>query len=199
MDGDNALNLKNEVSQLISELKPGADKEALVAGWKSLNDILIRKQLQKVGKLADYDALTEPYSNFSVLRKAAKAARANKGNFTSKQLAQVSPPEGQMGFLGETAHEVLGQSPGKGNFLGRSLASIAMGGVGVANLPAAIGMFVGGHALSSKTAQRALLGNTRIQRAMSKALRKTEKFNRRLGTGLRAAAVSNLGDDNARN
>lgn len=198
VDGTNILNIKNEISSLIKQTANQQEKQALIQGQKVVDGI-IKSKLAGVGdKLAKYEALSEPYANFSVLRKAAAAAKPNKGNFSPNQLARASKDPSQMLHLAQTANQVLGKAPTRSTTAGKILSGLALGGTGYLNPVAALSAIGGGHVLASPSVQRALMGSTRAQRMIANQLRKNGRKVRIAGSTLRAAATTNLGEGNAR-
>jgi len=193
VDGTNILNIKNEISTLIKQTADQNTKKALVEGAKVINGI-IKAKLQSAGKLGAYEALSEPYANFSVLRKAAAAAKPNKGNFTPNQLARASKDPSEMLHLAQTANQVLGKAPTRSTTAGKVLTGLALGGTGYLNPVAAVSAIGGGHVLASKSAQKLLMGTTRAQRAAAEQLRKHARKIRIAGSAVRTAATTHAGD-----
>lgn len=199
VDGTNILNIKNEISALIKQTANQQEKQALIQGQKVVDGI-IKSKLAGVGdKLAKYEALNEPYANLSVLRKAAAAAKPNKGNFSPNQLARASKDPSQMLHLAQTANQVLGKAPTRSTTAGKILTGLALGGTGYGvGLPAVAAAVGAGHVLASKGAQKLLMGSTRAQRMIANQLRKHGRKIRIAGSAIRASMTTNAGDSDAR-
>lgn len=200
IDGENLLNAKNAMSDEIRGLK-GAEKRAGVAAMQAIEN-MIEHRLNLGGSpimrkdLARYKALKEPYAAFQAVKEAAKKANVNKGEFTSSQLARSAKKSPVQQMLGQTAHEVTGQSLGSPSTAGRVTAYGALGALGGLGSPFAAGGIIGaGNALSTELAQDVLMGRTRSQQALIDALRRNPKKLQYAGTAGRGAATSNREDE----
>lgn len=193
VDGANMLNIKTEVGNAIKQTTDRQTKAAMVHGSKVIDGI-IKSRLQALGKLPAYEALSEPYRNFKVLQSAAKASKPNRGNFTPATLARRSPDPSDMLHLAQSANETLGQKATRASTAGKILTGMALGGTGYGlGAPAALGLVAGGHVLASPVVQKTLMGDTRVQQAIVRALRRHLKLASRVGQTLRAAST-NQGD-----
>lgn len=193
--GDNLLNLKNELGDLVGQSK-GFEKNSMIAAQSAVDDIM-RPSLKIQGLEKEYDDLTEPYRHFLGVSKAAKSAKTKKGNFSMTQLARAAKDPSQA-HLATTAAEVLEQPVVGSSIAGKILAGGAMAGTGVGAFmaPLLTGALVGGgHVLTNPSTQRALLGDTAAQKALIKALRANPELARRLGSSMRAGATTEFGED----
>lgn len=200
IDGENLLNAKNAMSDEIRGLK-GAEKKAGVAALTALEDMIEHRlnlgssPIMKKD-LARYKALSEPYAAFIAVRDASRKAVVNKGEFTSAQLARSAKRSPVQQMLGQTAHEVTGQSLGTPSAAGRVAAYGALGALGGLGSPlAAGGVIAGGNALATELAQDLLMGRTQSQQALIDALRRNPKKLQYAGTMGRAGVTSNREDE----
>jgi hypothetical protein len=173
IDGGNLMNTKAGASNLYSQMDGGPEKKALSEGSKVFDD-MIETQLKQGGapqNLADlqrYQELAEPYKAFKQVGDAASAAAEQKGKFTPGQLASAAGDQpSAMLHLAQTGSEVLGQPVAKPSSTGK-IAAYAVGAMGAMHhLPALAATVAGGNLLATKTAQRAMMGDTAAQKALA--------------------------------
>lgn len=197
MSGNSILNVKNALSEVIKSA-PNHEKGAYVAAQgevqKLIDNILETRNLK-----GSYDALSEPYRNFTVLNAAIKKAAAKGGQFSPAQLATsaVRKNNRQLMDMGSLGNEVLGGAVSKPTAAGRLLTYAGIGGVGVGfGLPAAVITVLGGNALATKTMQRALLGDTAAQKILQNLAASNPAAARAIEASLRNAATTQVGANN---
>jgi hypothetical protein len=199
IDGANLLNVKNEIGRLIGQA-PRVEKPAMRIAQEQVEDIITQElsqggSRQNLADLAKYGDLTEPYRHFVGLNKAARAARANRGNFSMNQLANKASDPGQLD-LAQQAGAVLNTPAAGTSFTGRGL----LGGAGLigtgaaAGVPAAAGLLIGGNLLATKTVQKALLGDLAAQRMISEFLQKNPQAVEKVAQQMRVVAAQQAGE-----
>lgn len=198
IEGGNLLNVKNELGAMVGKVSR-PEKGAFEVAQDHVDDIIQQelRQGNSAPNIADLDRfnnLREPYRHFVGLRKAARAARARKGNFTMDQLARNASDPGQLDLANQagavTRNPVAGTS-----FAGRSL--VGAGGLltaaATAGLPTAAGILVGGNLLATKTVQKALLGDTVSQRVITKMVRDNPRSAQEISKFMRMMAAQEAG------
>lgn len=202
IDGENLLHAKDAANALQSSMR-GPEKKALTHATEFF-DNHIDTELQQGGvpqNMADLDTyqhLAEPFKSFKSLNGAIEAAKANKGRFTPAQLARSSEDPSPLLHLGTTANEVLGPKVSGASSAGK-LAVYAAGGYSSfahGGLPAAA-ITLGANALATKTVQRAVMGDTAAQKALSKMIDQHPNMARVVNTLMRGAAATQAGGGDA--
>lgn len=194
MSGNNILNVKNALSEVIKSA-PNHEKGAYVAAQGEVQKVIDRILENRNTKEA-YDALSEPYRNFTVLNAAIRKAAAKGGKFTPAQLATSAARKNnrQLMDMGSLGNEVLGSAVAKPSTAGRLLTYVGIGGLGVGAGPiAALGAVLGGNAMATKTVQRALLGDTAAQKILKNLAAKNPEMSRAIEASLRNAATTEVG------
>lgn len=200
LDGDNLIRVKSELARLGREAPDERTGRALFEAQEYMDD-LVRQQLsqggskQNLADLARYEALGEPWKNFGIIQKAAAKSKATGGKFTADELKSaikgsssdyaLSRGSAPLQDLAEVGQDTVGKVSRSPSFLEKSLAWGGLGSLGLfGSLPGAAALWAGGKAVSSKIAQRALMGDTPPQRALVNAIRKyprTAEFTKRAG------------------
>lgn len=198
IDGGNLLNVKNELGLMVGKVSR-PEKGAFEIAQEHVNDIIQQelKQGNSASNIADlkkFNDLTEPYRHFSGLRKAARAAKAKKGNFSMDQLANKATDPTQLD-LAQQAGEVLRNPAAGTSFAGRSL--VGAGGLATtavtAGLPAAAAVVAGSNLLATKTIQKALMGDLAAQRTVASAVEKNPKVADQVSRMMRVMAAQEAG------
>lgn len=194
IEGENLLDMKNELSRLIKQ-SVGKEKQALIAASSEI-ERMIEVRLKPQGLWDAYVQLSEPYANFKALSKAIKAAKAKGGNFTPAQLARTAPEGSALEVLGQTANATLGQAAPRSSIAGKVLTGAMLGGYGFFVDPlTALGALGGSQILSTKTIQRALMGETTAQKRLVEALRRHPALKEQLERATRTALTTQIGDE----
>lgn len=195
IEGSNLLVVRNELSKL-AEKAPDYEKPAFKAGLDTIEEMIqTRLKGQSPEELARYLDLEEPARHFTGLQAAVKSAAPNSGRFSMAQLARNAKDATQLD-LAQTANSVLSQPATGTSFAGRSvLGGLGLAGLGAtAGIPAGLGVLGGANLLATRTAQRALTGDTAPQRAIVELLRKNPQSAEMVKKALQTAAVTNVGE-----
>lgn len=196
IDGQNLLNVRDEISSLIKQA-PRHEKSVLKSAQKWIDDHIVAELKQGGSKvnlkdLQDYLDLTPAYRAFEPLRKSAQQAIDKEGRFLFRTLARNAENSPEQKVIGQLGAKVLDKPAATGTLTGKILAGLGMAGTGIGafmSLPATLAMLAGGNTLATKGVQKSLLGDTRLQRKLVEALRNNAKAVRRAGSVARAAAV----------
>lgn len=194
IEGSNLRIVRDQLKKAL-DAAPDFEKVGYQGALDSIED-MTAKRLQVQGLLPKYTDLEEPSRHLTGLEIAARSARPQSGRFTPGQLARAAKDPTQLD-LAQLANETMSQSPAGTSFAGKTaLGGAGVAGVaGVAGLPAAASVLVGANLLATKTAQKALMGDTAAQQAIVKLLSKHPEMAARIQQTLRAAAVmSSEGD-----
>jgi hypothetical protein len=193
IEGSNIRVVMTELEKAIKKAPPH-EAVAYQAALDVVND-MVPQRLRVQGLLDEYKDLEEPARHLIGLEKAAHAARAQSGRFTPNQLARNAEDATQLD-LGQTAGEALKGSPAGTSFAGRSLLGAAsMAGLGATAGPAAAGgALVGANLLATKTAQKALMGDTAAQKAITDLLEKHPEMADTVARALEQAAATRTGE-----
>lgn len=201
IDGENMLNVKNEIGRGWGAAR-GSEKGAVEVAQDHIDEIIEAelKQGNSASNLADlkkYQDLSVPYRGFGALRRATTAAKKNRGNFTPSQLARGSREGSDMLDLAQTAHgatedAVTGRTPNWVKFAGGT--GILGGAAAVGGIPGALGAIGGGQILSTEFIQKALMGDTKAQKAMIDYLRQNPGTAEKLGALTRNIATTQTGE-----
>lgn len=192
IEGSNLLIVREELRKA-AEKAPDYERAAYTASSEVVED-LIKKRLQVQGLWDRFADLEEPARHMKGLEGAVHSARAQSGRFTPNQLARNAKDATQLD-LGQTAGEALKGSPAGTSFAGRSLLSGAatLGGLAVEPV-SATSLLVGSNLLATKTAQKALMGDTAAQRAIVDLLKKHPEAAESVQRALRQAAATSAGE-----
>ncbi len=189
-------NIRTVMTELEKAAKKAPEHEAVAyrAALEVVQD-MIPNRLRVQGLLDQYADLEEPARHMAGLEKAAHAARAQGGRFTPNQLARNATDATQLD-LGQTAGEALKGSPAGTSFAGRSLlggaSTLALGATAG---PAAAGAtLVGANLLATKTAQKALMGDTAAQKAIVDLLKEHPEMADTVKKALQTAAATSAGE-----
>lgn len=175
------------------------------ASTKEMDDMIVHygktgtiKSASNVADLQRFKDIAEPERQFVGLKKAAEAARAQGGNFTMGQLARNATDPTQL-HLASTGNELFSQPAASSSLPGRIIAGLAIGGYGAFVEPAsALTAFVAGNAMATKTAQKALMGDLKVQKAIVKLMQDHPEAVDKIQRVLRTAASLEGGDLNGR-
>lgn len=199
IDGENLIKVRDVLAR--AKVQP-EEAAALKVAQKQI-DNLIESELSQgssasnLRDLARFKDLAEPERQFAGVKASANAASAHGGNFSPAQLARNATDPTQK-YLGSTANEVLGQPAASSSMAGRIVAGLTIGGYGVFIDPAsAAAAFVGGNAMATKVAQKALMGDTRAQKAIQKLIEDNPQIVGAVQRVLRQAAAAQAGESNA--
>ena len=174
IDGQNLLNAKNASSALYRKME-GPERAALRAGVGVYDDVIAKELGQSAdpnaaADLARYQGLADPYSAYRQVGKAAQAATGNTGQFTPRQLAIAAKGKGPLAPLAQAAQGTLGQPvvSGYGLFGHTGVVGTAYG---LLSHPAGTAAVIGGgNLLATRTVQRAMMGDTAAQKAITAML-----------------------------
>lgn len=199
LSGDNILRIKNHLYGKAEKIGRDRLGEAFRGAGKYFDDI-IEGELKQGGKasnlkdLAEYQALGKPYSTFK--RVAAAAAKApGDGSFTPEQgmravttlstrraVASGTAPMQQ--FMAD-AEKTVGVNLKEYPWIRRAMTA-GLAGIGYSvGAPQYAGMWALNRTMSSKAAQRGLMGTTKVQREMQRLQRENPEAFRRLGDYMR--------------
>jgi len=198
--GENLLNAKDGSIALAKKLNP-VERQALEHGVGAYGDLIEDELSQGSSKqnLADLDkfkSLAEPYDAYTQLSKAIRASKADSGRFTPAQLARAAGDTGTVHHLATSANEVLGNPAVAPSTAGRVFA-YSLGGLGGYKNPALLGgALLGANTLASKTAQKALMGDTAAQQALTDLLENHPDMTDAVGTVVRTMAAQQAGAGN---
>lgn len=197
IDGTNLLNVKRELSALMGMAR-GHEKSAFQAADGFIDDI-ITTELKQGGKpqnLADlqrYLELTPAWRAFAPVKTAAAKFPEKEGQFLFRTLARAAKNSPEQKVLGKLGAATVDKPVGMSTKTGQVLASLGMlgSGPGLYMAPGAVGgMLATGNLLSTKTAQKMFMGDTKTQKLIAELLRKNPGLARRLGSAGRTAVVS---------
>lgn len=187
LDGDNLIRAKTELARLGRDATDQRTGEAFFQAQEMLDD-LVRNELSQGGKaqnlkdLEVYEALSEPWKNFLRVQKAAANAKDTGGRFTADELkgavkstssehllAQGKAPLQDLAEVGQKTVGVQTKAP---NMFERAATFGTLAAMGLIGGPVGmVGLYGAARGLSSKTVQKALMGNLPAQRALVKVLR----------------------------
>lgn len=193
IEGSGILTVRNELRKA-AEKAPEYERKGYVAAGEVLDE-MIKKRLQVQGLWQKFADLEEPARHMKGLEGAAHSARAAGGRFSPGQLARNAKDATQLD-LGQTAGEALKGSPAGTSFAGRSLlGGVGTVAIGAAGGPVAAGTaLVGANLLATKTAQKALMGDTAAQRAIIDLLKEHPEMSETIKKALQTAAATSTGE-----
>jgi hypothetical protein len=174
IDGSNLMHLRGEINTLIKKAKD-YERGPLESALRHVDD-MVESQLRQGGKasnIADferYSALGPAEKIFRPVKEAAEATPETEGRFLFKTLARKAQDEPTQRAIGQLGAQTLDKPAAVGTLTGRILANVGMLGTGVGAFmaPLATGAaMAGGQVLTSKTAQKALMGDLRAQKAIA--------------------------------
>lgn len=204
IDGQNLLNVKREISELLKQAR-NHEKPVWKAADKWIDDHIIAEMKQGGSKLnlddlKSYLELTPAYRAFAPVKAAAGQAADKEGRFLFRTLARVAKNSPEQRAIGQIGAETVDKSAAAGGLTGKILAGLGMGGAGFGAMMspgATVAALAGGNALATKPVQRALLGDTKLQKLIVELLRNNPNAARRAGALARGAAVqSTVGEEN---
>lgn len=203
IDGQNLLNVKSEISDLLKQA-PGHQKGAYGAADQWIEDHIASELKQGGSKvnLADLQKYLDSkpaYRAFIPLKKSAEQSVDKEGRFLFRTLARNAKNSPEQRALGQIGAETLDKSVATGGITGKILAGLGMGGTGIGafmSLPATLTMLGAGNVLASKGAQKAVLGDTKMQKFIVELLRNNPRLARNAGSAARAATVQAAVGDN---
>jgi hypothetical protein len=197
IDGTNLMYLRGEINTLIKKAKD-YEKAPLEAALRHVDD-MVEAQLKQGGKasnIADfekYSALGPAEKIFRPVKEAAESTPETEGRFLFRTLARKGQGVPEQRAIGQLGAQTLDKPAATGTLTGRILANLGMAGAGVGAFmaPAATATaMVGGQVLTSKTAQRALMGDLKAQKAIASLLEMYPDRADDIERTLRQAAVS---------
>jgi len=191
IDGNNLLNAKNFTSEQMSKMR-GPEKAALNAGKGVFDDIVQNEVSPEV--FSRYQGLNKPYSAFTDVSKAVKAAKTSGGQFTPRQLASAARPGGELEPLAQAAQGTLGQPVAtRSPWLGAERMGAIGYGVLSHNPVGVIGGIGGASLLATQTVQRAMMGDTAAQKAIQALIEAHPEAAAAIQTVIRNAATTQAG------
>lgn len=199
IDGSNLLTVKEEISRLMRGASR-TEKLALESADQYVDDI-ITNSLKQGGAKQNLDDLqryldnSSAYRSYKPVAQAAEGAADKEGRFLFSTLAQMSKKSPEQRSLGQLGAATVEKPVASTSKTGQLLANLAVPGaaLGAYMAPQLTALIMGGaHGLTSKTAQKALMGDLQIQRFLAKLLRDNPKLKAALGSGARGAAVQQM-------
>lgn len=184
-------NLRIVLKELQDKASKAPEYEAIAyrAAREVIED-MIPQRLRVQGLYDQYADLEEPARHLVGLERAASAARPNSGRFSPGQLARSAQDPTQLD-LAQTAGQTLKGSPAGTSFAGRSVISGAATLGGLLAEPTTAGtILVGANLLATKTAQKALMGDTAAQRTIIEILKNNPEAAGAVERALRQAAAT---------
>lgn len=192
--GAGMLTIRTELRKA-AEKAPDFERKAYQGALEVIDD-MINHSLKVKGLDKKFANLEEPARHLRGLENAAHSARAQSGRFTPNQLALHAKDATQLD-LAQTAGSALKGSAAGTSFAGRSLIGGVgtLGGAAAVGGPAAAGIaLVGANLLATKTAQKALMGDTVAQKVIMDLLEKHPEAAESVERALRTAAATNVGE-----
>jgi hypothetical protein len=192
--GANVIGGKNLMSaraRVRERMRPESERTqgAMKAGSKAIDDV-IRDGINPADQQV-WDQLPGRYQVFAGYDEAVRAANKEKGNFRFGQLADaMENRDSQMRDLAVAGRHVFDNAKIQPTWQGVAAMTAPIGGVAFGNPLAATAMGAAGPFLSSRSAQRALMGDTRMQKALKEYLAKYPDLAPAAGYLLRQSAVS---------
>jgi hypothetical protein len=197
IDGDNILNAKNAIGRLWGKAQ-GPEKPAVEEAQKYIDEIIeselkVGNVPQNLEDLQKYKDLDVPYRNYLVLRQAARAAKTNRGNLSPSQLARAARDPSDMLDLAQTTTAAT-----KDSVTSRYPRWVGYGGlgtIGAVSPQSALFTLGAGQLLSTKTAQKALMGDLDTQKAIIDFLNRNPSTLKELGRATRNMTSTQIGDE----
>lgn len=130
-----------------------------------------------VRDLENFQKLGPAYAQGNAVASTAEGNIANRGQLKFGKLAENAPANTPLRSMAQDAHDVLeNESPGGVNPAGRHAAALAGTALPIAaftgHLPAAAAVLGAGNLAATKSVQKGLYGDTAVQQALARALRK---------------------------
>ncbi len=196
IDGENMLNVKNAIGRMWGAAK-GPEKPAVEAAQKYIDEIIetdlkVGNKAQNLQDLQTYQDLDAPYRNYLVLKRAANAAKANRGNFNSNQLARAARDPSEMLDLATTANAAMKDPAVNRTPQWQKWATVGATGILSSPMGAAL-MVAGGNVLSTKTMQKALMGDLASQKMIMKFLDDNPALMEEMGRAFRNTGSTQIG------
>lgn len=207
----NAFNLKNTrdniptLAKRVGQEVPAEQKVGLFDTTKDYIDGIFGKKfnqlfgLNQAGGLQilnSYKANAPNYENFQALDKAVNspAALANSGAFRPGGVAAKANDFTDMQGMDQSFKAVFGKSAVQPSASARVAGyPVVLGATGyLGHLPGLAAILGGGNALATKSAQRALYGDTALQQTIETLIKTNPKLAASLGYAGRSAVTSNL-------
>ncbi len=204
IDGQNLLNVKREISDLLKQAK-NHEKPVWKAADQWIDDHIVAEMKQGGSKinmddLQKYLDATPAYRAFAPVKAAAGQAADKEGRFLFRTLARVSKNSPEQRAIGQIGADTVDKSAAAGGLTGKILAGLGMGGAGFGAMMspgATVAALAGGNTLATKPVQRALMGDTKLQKLLVELLRNNPNAARRAGSLARGAVVqSTVGEPN---
>lgn len=133
---------------------------------------------QVIDDLENYKRLGDQWKEFAPLKQAIENNPATRGRPGFAEIANNADPTAENLGRAQDAVEVFGESPGGVNPAGRhalnvgqGLIAASAGGAAVLGHPAGLAFLSGANLAATKSAQKALYGDTAMQRALANYLR----------------------------
>lgn len=197
IDGENLLNLRGEISTLLKRAK-GYETGPLNAAINHVDD-MIKTQLkqgnvqQNLTDLQRYLDLEPAARAFKPLKEAAGASPETEGRFLFKTLARKATGSPEQRAIGQLGAQTLDKPAATGTLTGRILANVGVAGAGIGAFmepTTTAAVMAGGQVLTSKVAQKALMGDLKAQRAIASYIQSHPDQIQNVERFLRQAAVS---------
>jgi hypothetical protein len=196
IDGQNLLNVKREISDLMGMAK-GHEKVAYKAADEFVDDIIINdlKQggsKQNLADLKQYLELTPAFRAFTPVKAAAGKATDEEGRFLFRTLAKSAKNSPEQRAIGQIGKATVDQRAAAASPVGRILSTVATLGTAPSlyMAPTTTAAVIGGaNLLATKGVQKTLLGDTKLQRRIVDLLRRHPKTAKGAGSLVRGAAV----------
>lgn len=196
IDGQNLLSVKRELSDLAKQAR-GFEKPHYLAADKWIDEIIETElkqggSKQNLADLARYQELTPAYRAYIPFGKSAEANADKEGRFLFRTLANKAKNSPEQQHLGQLGAATLDKPATSSSLVGKILGGAATGGAGIGAFMAPLAtasVIGGGRALASKSVQKALMGDTKIQKMIAEILRKNPTLARRVGQFGKNAAV----------
>jgi hypothetical protein len=212
----NAFNLKNTrdniptLAERDGQEVPAEQKAGLFDTTKDYIDEIFGKKLQQSFNLNNkpaQDILTAykqnapNYENFQALEKAVNSpgALSNSGSFRPGQVAGKANDFTDIQGMDQSLKAVFGKPAVQPSASARVAGYPLVGSLAaLGHVPAMATIVGGGNAMATKTFQKGLYGDTALQKTLQALIDKNPMTANALGYGLRSAATSDVGEDDAR-
>lgn len=198
IDGTNLLNVRSELTARLKRAKD-FEKGPLKASIDEIDQVMADAQSYVADPktfakdFGEYKDLENTERLFRPVKEAADATPETEGRFLFKTLARKAENVPEQRAIGQLGSQTLDKPAAVGTLTGRILANVGLAGAGVGAFMApttTAAAMVGGQVLTTKVAQKALMGDTSAQRAVAAYLQKNPDQAENVERILRQAAVS---------
>lgn len=184
IDGADIGIIKSRIAREAAEFGDSRMSKAIRNMTGGLDD-MIEEQLsigtKNLGDLAKFKNLNSKYGNYMDLEDLSHRARKTEGMFTPQQHLDTIAARGSKADVAQglarsqkatqQAARTVGRTPEKPDMIDRMVGYFALGGGGAAAAPATIAVYLTALASKLPSGQRALLGNTAIQKGIADILK----------------------------